>query len=86
MIGMFSDGRATQQVVQFAKVGRIALGPFFVEAPRVMIAPSRLEGGDWGHDLNIGYGFMRNYVVTFDYPGRRITFERPGSRSAEDRE
>ena len=24
-----------------------------------MIAPSQLEGGDWGHDLNIGYGFMR---------------------------
>ena len=63
--------------MQFARVGRIALGSFVVESPRVMIAPSQLEGGDWGHDLNIGYGFMRNYVVTFDYPNKLITFERP---------
>jgi predicted aspartyl protease len=76
-VGMLSNGQATQQVVQFARVGRIALGSFVVESPRVMIAPSQLEGGDWGHDLNIGYGFMRNYVVTFDYPNKLITFERP---------
>ena len=42
-----------------------------------MLAPPQLEGDDWGHDLIIGYGFMRNYVVTFDYPGRRIRFARP---------
>ena len=76
-IGMLSEGRATQAKVQFARVGRIALGSFSVESPRVMIAPSGLEGDDWGHDLNIGYGFMRDYVVTFDYPGGTITFERP---------
>ena len=76
-IGMLSNGQAAQQKVQFARVGRIALGSFVVESPRVMVAPSQLEGSDWGHDLNIGYGFMRNYVVTFDYPGKVITFERP---------
>ena len=27
--------------------------------------------------LIIGYGFMRHYVVTFDYPNRLVTFERP---------
>jgi hypothetical protein len=48
-----------------------------------MIAPSQLEGGDWGHDLNIGYGFMRSYVVTFDYPNKLITVERPGSLPAQ---
>ena len=76
-VGMLSNGQATQQKVTFARVERIALGPFVVDSPRVMVAPSQLEGGDWGHDLNIGYGFMRNYVVTFDYPGKVITFERP---------
>ena len=81
-IGMLSGDKAVQQKVQFVRVGRIALGPFAVDAPRVMMAPSGLEGDDWGHDLNIGYGFMRNYVVTFDYPGKLITFERPASASA----
>jgi hypothetical protein len=38
-----------------------------------MIAPPLMGGADWGHDLVIGYGFMRNYVVTFDYPGRQVT-------------
>jgi predicted aspartyl protease len=78
-VGMLSNGQATQQKVQFARVDRIALGPFVVESPRVMVAPSQIEGSDWGHDLNIGYGFMRHYVVTFDYPGKVITFEKPGS-------
>jgi hypothetical protein len=76
-VGMLSDGRSTRQKVQFARVDRIALGPFVVESPRVMVAPPQLEGSDWGHDLNIGYGFMRGYLVTFDYPGKVITFERP---------
>jgi len=75
-VGMLSNGQATQQKVRFAHVDSIALGPFVVDSPRVMVAPSQLEGSDWGHDLNIGYGFMRDYVVTFDYPGRVITFER----------
>jgi predicted aspartyl protease len=75
-IGMLSNGQATQQKVRFARVDRIALGPFVVDSPRVMVAPSQLEGSDWGHDLNIGYGFMRDYIVTFDYPGKVITFER----------
>ena len=81
-IGMLSEGKMVQQKVQFVRVGRIALGPLAVDAPRVMVAPSQLEGGDWGHDLNIGYGFMRNYVVTFDYPGKVITFERPAPAPA----
>jgi predicted aspartyl protease len=79
-VDMLSNGQATRQIVKFARVGRVALGPFVVESPRVMIAPAQLEGGDWGHDLNMGYGFMRKYVVTFDYPNKRITFERPSSQ------
>ncbi|HZM16648.1 MAG TPA: retropepsin-like aspartic protease [Candidatus Krumholzibacteria bacterium] len=73
-IGMLSGGTMVQQRVQFAQVGRITVGSFEVKSPRVMLAPPQLEGDDWGHDLIIGYGFMRNYVVTFDYPGRRVVF------------
>jgi hypothetical protein len=76
-IGMLSGGTVVQQRVQFARVGRVAVGAFGVDSARVMLAPPQLKGDDWGHDLIIGYGFMRNYVVTFDYPGRRVTFARP---------
>jgi hypothetical protein len=34
-----------------------------------MLAPPLMAGDDWGHDLVIRCGFLRNYVVTFDYPG-----------------
>ena len=84
-IGMLSGGHASQTTVQFVRVGRIALGAFGVDSPRVMVAPSGLEGDDWGHDLNIGYGFMRDYIVTFDYPGRAITFELPAAGDHEPR-
>ena len=75
-IGMLSGDTTVRQPVRFTKVGRVAIGPFGVDSPRVMIAPSHLGGTNWGHDLIIGYGFMRHYVVTFDYPGRVVTFER----------
>ena len=78
-IGMLSDGQMVQQRVQFAKVGRIEVGSIAVDSPRVILAPAALAGDDWGHDLIIGYGFMRNYVVTFDYPGRTVTLTRPPS-------
>jgi len=78
-IGMLSGDTLVQQRVQFTKAGRISLGPFVVDTPRVMLAPAQLGGDDWGHDLVIGYGFMRHYIVTFDYPGRKITFERPST-------
>lgn len=76
-IGMLSGDTTLRQRVDFTRVGRIALGPFGVDSARVMLAPSQLEGDGWGHDLIIGYGFMRHYIVTFDYPGRRVIFERP---------
>ena len=76
-IGMLSGDTLVRQRVQFTRVGRIAVGGFAVDSPRVMLAPPQLAGDDWGHDLIIGYGFMRNYVVTFDYPARRVIFARP---------
>jgi hypothetical protein len=76
-IGMLSEGRATQAPIRFALVGRISLGTIVVESPRVIMAPPQLEGGAWGHELIVGSGFMQHYVVTFDYPRRRVTFERP---------
>jgi len=76
-VGMLSGDKMVRQEVKFTSAGRIALGPFVVNFPRMMIAPPQLEGDDWGHDLNIGYGFMRSCIVTFDYPGQLVTFEKP---------
>ena len=81
-IGLLSADTTARQAVQFTRVGRVALGPFAVDSARVMIAPSLLGGDDWGHDLIIGYGFMRHYIVTFDYPGRIVTFERAQTPNA----
>jgi hypothetical protein len=75
-IGMMSGGNMVQRPVQFARVARVAVGTLAVDSARVMLAPPELEGDDWGHDVIIGYGFMRHYVVTFDDPGRRVTFTR----------
>jgi predicted aspartyl protease len=80
-VGLLSADTTARQAVQFTRVGRVALGPFAVDSARVMIAPPLMGGDDWGHDLIIGYGFMRHYVVTFDYPGRIVTFERPSVRT-----
>lgn len=76
-VGMLSGGRLTQAPLRFARVGEISLGPIVVDSPRVVIAPDQLEGADWGHDLVIGTGFMRDYIVTFDYVARLVTLERP---------
>lgn len=76
-IGMLSNDTTVRQAVHFTRVGRVAIGRFAVDSPRVMIAPPQMGGDDWGHDLVIGYGFLRHYVVTFDYPGRLITLARP---------
>ena len=76
-VGLLNADTTARQVVQFARVGRVSVGSFGVDSARVMLAPSLMVGEDWGHDLNIGYGFMRDYVVTFDYPGRVVTFEKP---------
>lgn len=73
-VGMLAEGKATQAAVRFASVQKIRVGTIERTAPRVLVAPVGIEGGAWGHDLIIGYGFFREYVVTFDYPGRRIHF------------
>ncbi len=73
-VAMLTEGKATQAAVRFAAVQKIRIGTIERTSPRVLVAPEGIEGGDWGHDLIIGYGFFRDYVVTFDYPGRRIHF------------
>lgn len=72
----YLDGSPRESSVRFARVRSIQVGGTVVDTPRVLLAPPQLAGGNWGHDVVIGYGFLRNYVVTFDYPGRRITLER----------
>lgn len=77
-IGLLHGATVVRQAVHFTRVRRVALGPFTVDSPRVMIAPPQMAGDDWGHDLVIGYGFLRHYIVTFDYPDKLVTLERPG--------
>lgn len=76
-MGLLHGDTMVRQVVHFTSVRRLALGPFTVDSPRVMIAPPQMAGADWEHDLVIGYGFLRHYIVTFDYPGKLVTLERP---------
>jgi hypothetical protein len=78
-MGMLSNDTVARQPIRFTRVGRISLGMFTVDSPRVIMAPPLLSGQGWGHDLIIGYGFMRHYVVTFDYPNRLVTFDRPAT-------
>ncbi len=72
----FFDGSLKRVNVRFALLAKVRLGQIVADTPRVLLAPPELTGASWGHDLVIGYGFMRHYVVTFDYPGRSITLQR----------
>lgn len=76
-MGLLHGDSMVRQVVHFTSVRRLTLGPFTVDSPRLMIAPPQMAGADWEHDLVIGYGFLRHYIVTFDYPGKLVTLERP---------
>lgn len=74
-IGMFGSGQPKQAPLRFARARTISVGGIIRESPLLIVAPSQLEGASWKHDLIIGYGFLRNFIVTFDYPGRRIILE-----------
>ena len=71
-IGMLSNGQPTQAPLRFARARSISVGGITRSLPLVIVAPSQLEGANWKHDLIIGYGFLRDFVVTFDFPGRAI--------------
>ena len=78
----FFDGSLKRANVRFGRLAEVRLGRIVVDTPRVLLAPPGLTGASWGHDLVIGYGFMRQYVVTFDYPGRSITLQRVHASSS----
>lgn len=50
-------------------------GRSVVDSGRAALAPAALAGQSWRYDLVIGYGFMRDYIMTFDYPARKIVLE-----------
>lgn len=62
--------------MRFARLRSVRVGAITLDKALAMLAPPALEGSNWGHDLVIGYGFMRDYVVTFDCPRRRIILAR----------
>ena len=79
-IGMFGNGRPKQAPLRFARARSISVGGITRNSPLVIVAPAQLEGANWRHDLIIGYGFLRDFVVTFDYPGHAISLEQRGDR------
>lgn len=74
-IGMFGGGQPRQAPLRFARARRISVGKISRDSPRVIVAPSQLTGASWKHDLIVGYGCLRDFIVTFDYPGRKIILE-----------
>jgi predicted aspartyl protease len=74
-IRMFGEGQPKRAPLRFARARSISVGGVRRDSVQVIVAPPQIEGGNWGHDLIIGYGFLRNFIVTFDYPGRTIVLE-----------
>jgi hypothetical protein len=72
-----------------ARSRELRLGPVAVEAPVVEL--SKATRGAFASDFvagNVGYGVLRRFNVTFDYPGQRIWFEpnrHAGERDTYDR-
>jgi predicted aspartyl protease len=59
------------------KVNSVTVGAISVDAPAVIFF-GKGTGRDkkpWG--INIGNGFFKDFVVTFDYRNKLVTFERP---------
>lgn len=75
-IGMFGNGQPKYAPLRFARARSISVGGITRRSPLVIVAPGQLEGANWKHDLIIGYGFLRDFVVTFDFPGRAIELTR----------
>ncbi len=72
---MFGGGQPAEAPLRFARARSISVGSITRTSPLVVVAPGQLTGANWGHDLIIGYGFHRDFVETFDYPGRRIILQ-----------
>jgi predicted aspartyl protease len=58
-----------------ATLDSMALGPFMKSRPEVIFNPKwQVKEKRLG---NVGNGFLKDFVVTLDYPGRQITIEAP---------
>lgn len=58
-----------------AAVEAVGIGPF--EVHDVEVAFTERERYEEGREGNLGNGILRHFVVTLDYPGKSLTFERP---------
>ena len=59
------------------RIGSVTIGGISIDAPTVIFF-ARGAGRDkraWG--INIGNAFLKNFVMTIDYPRKLITLERP---------
>ena len=60
-----------------ATVENVTIGAISIENPNVVFfgKGSGRDSKPWG--INVGNDFLKNYVVTIDYPKKMITLERP---------
>jgi hypothetical protein len=61
-------------------VNRISIGPFQLRSPEVVFfsAGSGRDHKPW--QVSIGNGFLKDFILTIDYPRKQISVEEPGSR------
>ncbi len=62
-------------------VNRISIGPFQLPSPEVVFfgAGSGRDHKPW--QLSIGNAFLKDFILTIDYPRKQISVEEPGSHS-----
>jgi predicted aspartyl protease len=59
------------------KVDRIAVGPIDIASPEVVFWGKGAGRDRRPWDVDIGNGFLRDYVVTIDYSKKRIALQKP---------
>jgi predicted aspartyl protease len=71
-----SVGYNGRSEIREGKVGSIQVGTISVASPTVMFMPKGAGYDNSAWDINIGNGFFKDYVVTFDYKNKVVRVER----------
>ena len=59
------------------KIKNVTIGGLSVDAPTVLFfgKGTGFDKQDWG--INIGNAFLKDFIVTINYPSKTITLEKP---------
>ncbi|HEV7701020.1 MAG TPA: hypothetical protein VGO43_12375 [Pyrinomonadaceae bacterium] len=55
----------------------LTIGSITVSKPAVLFFGKGTGHDDVPWDVNIGNVFLKDYVLTIDYPGKKLMFEKP---------